>query len=214
MGSPSAIRQVFPYSRGVLPERIHLIDREPALVKAWEEAFAEFDFVSCVQGDYFSIPADAMVSPANSFGIMDGGLDLAIRDTLGLQVQDAVQRVIVARHHGELPVGSAELVPTEDTRWPFLVAAPTMRIPESVAQTVNAYLAFRAILLAVKRHNTEAGQSLIRTLVCCGLGTGIGGLEARRCAVQMRMALKQLLGPGRVPSFRDIHLTHRALRGG
>lgn len=30
--------------------------------------------------------AEAMVSPANSFGIMDGGLDAAIRDQLGFGV--------------------------------------------------------------------------------------------------------------------------------
>ena len=197
----------------MIPEKIHLLDRSPPLVKAWSEAFAEFDFVTVAEGDFFSVPADAMVSPANSFGIMDGGLDLAIRDTLGVRVQDAVQRVILERHHGELPVGAAEIVATGDTRWPLLVAAPTMRIPESVAQTVNAYLAFRALLLAVKRHNEEAGHCVIRTLICPGLGTGIGGIEARRCATQMRMALKQVLGPSRIPSFRDIHRVHRALRG-
>ncbi|RKH17353.1 Appr-1-p processing protein [Corallococcus sp. CA047B] len=196
----------------MIPEKIYLIDRAPQLVKAWAEAFEAFDFVSVVEGDFFSVSADAMVSPANSFGIMDGGLDLAIRDTLGLLVQDAVQKAIVERHHGELPVGAAEVVSSGDARWPFLVAAPTMRIPESVAQTVNAYLAFRAILLAVKRHNEAAGAPVIRTLVCPGLGTGIGGLEPRRCAAQMRMALKQVLGPARIPSFRDIHLVHRALR--
>ncbi|WNG58662.1 Appr-1-p processing protein [Archangium gephyra] len=198
----------------MLLEKLYLVDRAPPLAKAWTEAFEEFDFVSVVEGDFFSVPADAMVSPANSFGIMDGGLDLAIRDTLGIQVQEAVQRAIVERHHGELSVGAAEVVATGDERWPFLVAAPTMRVPESVAQTVHAYLAFRAVLLEVKRHNNAAaaGQPVIRTLVCPGLGTGIGGMDPRRCAVQMRMALKQVLGPSRIPSFREIHLVHRALR--
>ncbi|NBD12927.1 MULTISPECIES: macro domain-containing protein [Corallococcus] len=195
----------------MLPEKIYLMDLQPALVRAWDEAFEEFDFVAAREEDFFSLPADAMVSPANSFGIMDGGLDLAIRDTLGLQVQDAVQRAILEEHHGELPVGAAVVVASGHERWPFLVAAPTMRIPENVSQTVNAYLAFRAVLLAVKRHNAR-GAPPIRTLVCPGLGTGIGGLEARRCAVQMRLALKHVMAPARIPSFRDIHLTHRALR--
>lgn len=193
-------------------EKLYLIDLQPQLVRAWDEAFDSFDFVAVRKEDFFDVPADAMVSPANSFGIMDGGLDLAIRDTLGLQVQEAVQRAIVEQHHGELPVGAAVVVPSGDGRWPFLVAAPTMRIPESVAQTVNAYLAFRAVLLAVKRHNEAAGAPVIRTLVCPGLGTGIGGMEARRCAAQMALALKHVMAPARIPSFRDIHLTHRALR--
>ena len=192
-------------------EQIYLVDRSPSLVAAWSEAFEAFPFVSCSQADIFSIHADAMVSPANSFGIMDGGLDLAIRDTLGFAVQDAAQRAVVARHHGEMPVGSAEVVETNDARWPFLVVAPTMRVPESVAQTVNAYLAFRATLLAVQRHN-QAGLPVIKTLLCPGLGTGIGGLDPRRCAAQMRITLKQASGPARIPSFSEIHTVHRALR--
>jgi O-acetyl-ADP-ribose deacetylase (regulator of RNase III) len=74
----------------------------------------------------FSVEADAMLSPANSFGIMDGGLDKAIRDVLGPSIEDKVRARIVERHH-ELPVGLAEVVPTGDSRWPLLVCAPTMR---------------------------------------------------------------------------------------
>lgn len=48
---------------------------------------------------------------------------------------------------------------TEKTSWEscnqgtaikFLISAPTMRIPENVSNTVNAYLAFRAVILASK----------------------------------------------------------------
>jgi len=185
--------------------KILLVDRGLELVREWTTAFADRDEVEVVNGDYFSRDAAAIVSPANSFGIMDGGLDLSIRNELGLDVQMRVQRAIVEHHHGELPVGAALVVDTSDARWPKLVAAPTMRIPESVAQTVNAYLAFRAVLLVCRREAIES-------VVCCGLGTGIGGMEARRCAIQMRMALLHVTGPARIPSFAQIHAVHEALR--
>lgn len=185
--------------------RLLLVDRDRALVRAWQAAFEDRDDVEVHADDYFARPAAAMVSPANSFGIMDGGLDLAIRDALGFEIQRRVQQVIVERHHGELPVGCAEVVATDDTRWPYLVVAPTMRIPEPVAPTLNAYLAFRAALLVARR----AGFS---SLVCCGLGTGIGAMEPQRAAVQMRLALLHVTGPARIPSFQQIHATHRALR--
>lgn len=185
--------------------RILLVDREPAMVRAWRTAFEDRNDVEVVEGDYFSRPVAAMVSPANSFGIMDGGLDAAIRDALGFVVQQRAQRAIIERHHGELPVGSAELVDTNDERWPVLVVAPTMRIPENANQTLNAYLAFRAALLACKRAN-------IASVVCCGMGTGIGGMDPKRSAVQMRMALLHATGPARIPSFDQIHATHRVLR--
>jgi O-acetyl-ADP-ribose deacetylase (regulator of RNase III) len=195
----------------MLPEKVILVDLESTLVRAWREAFQDEEAFEVIQSDYFERDADAMVSPANSFGIMDGGLDLAIRDALGFEVQKRVQAVIIEKHHGELPVGCAEVVETDHARWPMLVCAPTMRIPESVSQTLNAYAAFRAILLAVKRWN-ERGNRKISSLLCCGLGTGIGNLDERRCAVQMRMAWKQVSGPARIPSFAQIHTIHGAMR--
>lgn len=196
-----------------LPGSILLIDRARELAAAWREQFSEVEGVEVVEGDFFSRPADALVSPANSFGIMDGGLDLAIRDRLGLEVQREVQRVLVERHHGELPVGQAEVVATKHRTWPFLVVAPTMRVPENVARTTNAYLAFRAALLAVRRFNEQRAEARISSLVCPGLGTGIGAMDASTCARQMRLAWTHVTGPARIPSFAHIHQVHRALHG-
>jgi O-acetyl-ADP-ribose deacetylase (regulator of RNase III) len=191
--------------------RIFLVDRSAALVKAWSGAFHDFEVVTVHEADFFSCPADAMVSPANSFGIMDGGLDLEIRHRLGFEVQKRVQNLIVERFHGELPVGSAVVTRTEHERWPYLVAAPTMRVPGNVARTLNPYLAFRAALLAIHDFNAQAGEHVIQSVLCPGLGTGIGGVDAARCAVQMRMALKHVSEPARIPSFERIYAVHRAL---
>src|ERR1700682_38693 len=98
----------------MLPSKIYLIDRSSVLVEEWKAQFSDCPIVEALAGDYFQKPADAIVSPANSFGIMDGGLDLAIRDQLGFGVQTALQELIVAKHHGELPVGCALIVSTKD----------------------------------------------------------------------------------------------------
>lgn len=185
--------------------KLLLVGRQTALVRAWRSAFGDIEDAEVIEGDYFERAADAMVSPANSFGIMDGGIDLAIRDTVGFAMQRRVQQVIVERHHGELPVGCAEIVETGHDKWPYLVVAPTMRVPENVAQSLNAYLAFRAAVLACVRHGG------IRSITCCGLATGIGGMAPTRCAVQMRMAWRHATGPARIPSFAQIHAVHEAL---
>src|SRR5262245_18076958 len=125
-----------------LPKQVILVDRSSELVAAWNEVFDGFDGVSARQGDYFSFDADCMLSPANSFGIMDGGLDLAIRDRLGFAVESAVQAEILKTYHGECPVGSAFVVDTKNDNWPHLVIAPTMRVPEPLPNSINAYLAF------------------------------------------------------------------------
>lgn len=195
-----------------LPSRIYLIDQWQPLVDEWSKAFAVFPEITPLAGDYFQQAADAMVSPANSFGIMDGGLDLAIRDQLGYAVQARIQTVIVEKYHGELPVGCAEIVETDHDQWKYMVSAATMRIPEPVAHTLNAYKAFRAILLAVAKFNQSAGTRAIDSLVCCGLGTGVGGMPAARCAGQMQAAYKSLLMPALIGRFESIHGFHDALR--
>jgi hypothetical protein len=81
----------------LLPSRIHLIDRKQLLADCWSEQFADCPAIEVIVGDYFQRPADAIVSPANSFGIMDGGLDLVIRETLGFIIQDRLQDVIVEK---------------------------------------------------------------------------------------------------------------------
>lgn len=194
----------------MLPERVFLVDTDARLVAAWKETFRDVDVVQASRADFFSIEAEAMVSPANSFGIMDGGLDLAIRTTLGSHVEERVRSRIAERHHGELPVGVAEVIETDDARWPLLVCAPTMRVPENASRTTNAYLAFRAALLALSRHAAARGAP-IRSVLCAGMCTGVGAMPARRCAAQMRIAWRQLAGPPTTPAFRDIHRTHVAM---
>jgi O-acetyl-ADP-ribose deacetylase (regulator of RNase III) len=166
----------------MLPAKLYLIDRSQDLIRVWQEQFANCSDVEVLAGDYFQKPAHAIVSPANSFGIMDGGLDLAIRNELGLKVEQRIQEVIVQKYHGELPVGCAEIIATNDARWKYLVAAPTMRIPESIRFTLNPFLAFRAILVAIENFNRATGTRAIDSCVCSGLGTGIGGVTAATCA--------------------------------
>lgn len=194
-----------------LPSRIYLIDHSPSLVSNWGEQFSDCPAFQIIAGDYFQRAADAIVSPANSFGIMDGGLDLAIRNQLGYSVQTRLQELIVAKHHGELPIGSAEIVPTNDERWKYMVAAPTMRIPEPIPHTINAYLAFRAVLVAVENFNRTIKKRQIDTLVCSGMGTGVGNMSAMKCARQMRAAYEVAKTPSRIASPQEIHDFHRAL---
>lgn len=186
---------------------IYLLDLSEALVDAWTAEFERHDRVIAKEADFFSQEADAMVSPANSFGYMDGGLDLAIRHELGMSIQEAVQARIRERHHGELPVGSAEVVETGSESWPFLVCAPTMRVPENISHTIQPYLAFRAILLSVQKFNSN-GDHQIKSILCPGLGTGVGRMPPGRCAAQMRLAYESILRPARIPGFQEIHNGH------
>ncbi|MFK7969859.1 MAG: hypothetical protein AB8F95_05800 [Bacteroidia bacterium] len=49
-------------------------------------------------------------------------------------------------YYGEILVGQADIIPTDSEVFPYLISAPTMRHPMTIARTPNVYLAFRAIL--------------------------------------------------------------------
>ena len=192
-------------------EKLYLIDSKPELCDKWRQVFSSYPEVEVLTGDYFQQSADAIVSPANSFGIMDGGLDLAIRNELGFQVEKDIQEVILKKYHGEMPIGSAEIINTNHNKWSYLIAAPTMRIPENVAFTLNAYIAFRAILITINSFNESKPKRPIKSLVCSGLGTGIGSMESVKCSAQMRAAYKLINEPARISSYEEIHKFHKAL---
>ena len=181
------------------------------MCEKWRQVFFSYPEVVVLTGDYFQQSADAIVSPANSFGIMDGGLDLAIRNELGFQVETDIQEVILNKYLGEMPIGTAEIINTNHDRWSYMIAAPTMRVPEKIAFTLNAYNAFRAILIAINNFNEHNLRKPIKSLVCSGLGTGIGCMEPVKCAAQMRAAFKLINEPARISSFEEIHKSHLSL---
>ncbi len=173
---------------------IYLRDRSPALVEEWRREFSDHPEVEVSCGDIFDRTADAVVSPANSFGYMDGGIDLVYLNRFGWDLQDRLQAHLRADHFGELPVGQATIVPTGDAQIPLLVSAPTMRVPQRIAGTINVYLAFRASLVAVLRHNSTALEHPITSLLVPGLGTGVGRVPFVQAARQMRLAHDAVIG--------------------
>jgi O-acetyl-ADP-ribose deacetylase (regulator of RNase III) len=177
--------------------RIVLRAIDYGLVHAWEQSFRGVAQVEASQGSILTRRADAIVSPANSFGYMDGGLDLVYSQHFGWDVEGRVRRRLLAEYDGELPVGQALIVPTENADIPLLISAPTMRVPMNVAGTTNAYLAFRAVLITIRDHNRTARGPPIHTVLCPGLGTGEGRMPHDRCARQMRAAYDSIVG-GRV----------------
>jgi len=81
-----------PRSQARLQIRLTAID-EP-LFQAWRRWCGDLAFVSVYQGSIFDEPADAIVSPANSFGFMDGGIDRLYLERFGQSLQDRVQAQI------------------------------------------------------------------------------------------------------------------------
>jgi O-acetyl-ADP-ribose deacetylase (regulator of RNase III) len=193
---------------------------EPALADAWRRHCGDLPGVSARPGSILDLDVDAVVSPANSFGFMDGGIDHLYSDVFGWGVQDRLQELIRTRHHGELLVGTAEIVETGHRRIGFVIAAPTMRVPMVLTDTVNPYLAARAVLLLVKHGTVPAGvlagervSTVVTSLAFPGLGTGVGGVGPETCARQVRAAIEEVvLGRGHFPrTWAEAQTRHQVL---
>lgn len=170
------------------------------LADAWERYCGSLTGVRVHRGSILEVQCDAYVSPANSFGFMDGGIDRLYIERFGAHVQDRLRIAIRERHHGELLVGAAEIVETDDVTVPYIIAAPTMRVPMVLSDTVNPYLAARAALLLIEHASfssgTHSGKRLrheIRSLAIPGLGTGVGSVGSNTCAHQVRAAIEEVL---------------------
>ncbi len=168
--------------------KIFLRDTNQDVVNAWQYYFNGIEDIDVSCGDIFDIKADGIVSPANSFGFMNGGIDLAYSLKFGWQLEKHLQAHIQDKYDGELIVGNAAVIPTMNIHWPYLISCPTMRIPMNVSNTPNAFLAFRAALRVAKRYGG------INSIVCPGLCTLTGNMPAEKSAKQMFDAYKQSLG--------------------
>lgn len=156
-------------------------------------AFSDADQVEVVEGNLLDLNCEAIVSPANSFGDMGGGIDKVIDDFHKGAAQSSVMAAIAEQFFGELPVGAALIVDLATDRWPYIIAAPTMRVPQNVGNTINAYLSMRAALVAVLKYRSPKGIS-IRSLAMPDLATGVGGMDYAAASQQMKAAYDSVIG--------------------
>lgn len=162
-----------------------LVDLDVELTAAWAAEFAPEPDVFVRTGDILSIAENTIVSPANSYGWMDGGIDRLYTDYFGLQLQARLQAEIAETREGKLEVGAALFLRTDDPRIPFLISAPTMVNPGPVGPE-NALFAMSAALKVAAAH-----ANLVTKLFCPGLATGIGGVPPELAAREMAHAWRK-----------------------
>ena len=136
-----------------------------------------------------------LVSPANSFGSMRGGIDYYINKYVFPNVEKLVQNEIGKMNYiynkncffdkkqwknkKYLPVGKSLMIKYNNH---YLAVVPTMEYPKDINNTNNVELAMKSLLEMIKDYNVDY-------LLIPGLGSGIGGLEYDIMAKQMLEAI-------------------------
>jgi O-acetyl-ADP-ribose deacetylase (regulator of RNase III) len=162
--------------------KLTFIDRSPLVVEALLKAFVSFPEVSVLHGNLLKNAENSVVSPANSYGFMDGGIDKDYLAFFGPSLQQTVTQMTSSRPEGHLPVGASAIVLTGHQTIPYLILAPTMVTPEFIPPE-NVYRAMRAILRLAKINSHR-----INNVYSPGLGSGVGGVAPEVAAANMAEA--------------------------
>lgn len=178
--------------------KIYLLDRNKEMTDAWYKYFKDIENVEIVYEDFATfmdkhLSIEAIVSPANSFGLMDGGYDKAITDYFGKELMKDVQKSILFNWRGEQPVGTSMSVPifnrTIDTILGFKIAilihTPTMRTPEVIKDSRIIYQCMRTTLI-------EALRQEVDSIVIPAFGGATGRVSYDEIAKMMFLAYKQV----------------------
>ena len=169
--------------------KIYLLDHNPKMVKEWSKAFENDKEITVVEDEFKHFmdthDIECVVSPANAWGIMSGGYDLAITNYYGDALQRTVQRYI--RHHlyGEQPIGTSIIADIPNTKQK-LIHTPTMQISKPIKDEFIIYQCMRTTLMV-------ALENKIKTIVIPAFGGDCGKVHPKVVATKMKEAYDQIV---------------------
>lgn len=160
-----------------------LFDINEEMVAAWRKYFKNEDNIQIRQCSVNDIYNEydcniAIVTAGNSYGIMTGGIDLAVRKLYGYDIQDEIQDIILA--HGPIAVGESVKI-HRHIGYPDLIYAPTMITPQEITSDDVFYV----FLKLLRKYGDN--------IAICGLGTGCGRIPYNECAEAMAKAYEYWL---------------------
>ena len=115
-------------------------------------------------GNPMAYDIDAIVSPANTWGLLDGGFDASIKRVFGAWGQVNIKKAIAER--GGINIGEAIVVNTYHRQITKIIVAPTMT--HNSERGGNASMVYDVAYAAV----TAAKEAGVKRLGMTGLGTG------------------------------------------
>jgi O-acetyl-ADP-ribose deacetylase len=120
--------------------------------------------IHIAKSDITEMPVDAVVNPANSLGIMGGGVSAALSRKGGPTIQREAMSL------APIAVGAAVVTNAGQLWAKHVIHAPTMEEPGVKVGIENVRRATRAALIAAARHGFD-------TIALPGMGTGLGGVD-------------------------------------
>ena len=170
--------------------KIYLLDRNYSIAELLKTYFSVCEDVEVICDDFARFmdthEVECVVSPANAFGLMDGGYDLAISKYFGWDLQKKVQQYLIDNLCGEQPVGTSIIVDINEKQ--KLIHTPTMRTPSQIKDPLVIYSCMRTCLMLAKKNN-------IKSIVIPAFGGDCGNVAYFTIAEMMFKAYQQVKNP-------------------
>jgi O-acetyl-ADP-ribose deacetylase len=127
-----------------------------------------------------TVQADAVVSPANSFGYMGEGVAEVIKKVGGQMIEDE------AIEQAPIQVGSAAMTSAGDLVCGKVIHAPTMHNP---AERTDSHKIMCAVAAALELADSEGMRSVAISNMCAEMG-GLDKLEAAEAIIKAIKSIK------------------------
>ena len=117
---------------------------------------------------------DCIVSPGNSYGLMDGGMDGAINRYFS-DVDNFIQNIqqqLLNLCGGYQQTGTCTLLNTRSTKCKYIAHCPTMHIPMCINDLNVIYNCYWNLLTTIYYHNNNNNNNnkdKIKNVLCIGL---------------------------------------------
>ena len=161
---------------------ILIADHNKSTIASINECNPSFDVEL---GNPLAFDIDAVVSPANTMGIMNGGYDAVLRRYFGVGIEYTVRQYF---DKFKLDVGEAIAVITGHSKVEWLIVTPTVSVTgEGLSGHVS--VSYSCAYNAVKAAHEKGVQYLGMT----GLGGGVGGLDRRVSAKQQVQGIEDAM---------------------
>lgn len=169
--------------------KIYIVTNDYNDYSSVKEVFKPIKSVEVVLSDFVLFmeghpEVETIVSPANCYGMMDGGYDAAISDYLGWSFQNKVQQYIIDNYYGEQIVGTSFIIDAPKNK--RLIHTPTMIQPSIIKDDKVVYSSMRSTLMCALNNNVES-------IVIPVFGTATGQVYSMKAANQMFKAYMQIL---------------------
>ena len=197
--------------------RLILCDINVDVVEALRSVFADCAAVEVRWSDLIQVEADAYAVPTDTYGQLSPRLSQSLYARFGMGLETRLVRAIIMAG-GQMDLGNALVVETEDAKSPYLLVTPTVSalksapiIGNGIEQTMetesdpsdtktihsdinlnSARDAMRALLVAAQE-TARAHPGTLHSLACPGLCTGHVWMPPEIAARQMRAAVDEYL---------------------